>query len=488
MSEEVAGLQVSYIERGGHYMVIDQGIKREQLHELQVQMLTTSKIPGILPLRIDEIDFHVQLLYNLNSYKMLHYALQIRKLTEKDAIAFMKSLTDILGNSVNYLLHESKYVLHNRMIYIGEQWGDVNLTYIPGNFVSLPSLQNQLKKLLATLLEHLNNHQESCDGLADLQRYCEREAWTFSGFRQEIDNIGATPIWVQQQKETSLDKEVSSPNRIEPQPLIVSNQIAQAHIEFPKEEDNWKGTWWEEVEESSPKSSFLKINISAKAAKSIIYILLALLIVVGLQTAMNPTDLWIYMSCGLFIIFASAILLLKNYLLPKEDAEDEEYVTPPARPMNMLVQNDDLGKSEDVDLDTYYQHLGNKTTLLAPSHAMATTLLNAKSREQLDPDVHRKSHAMLEVKTNGHSRQIRIHQTPFLIGRDETSVNLPIQTTGASRVHAEISEGKGGYVIRDLDSKNGTLLNEQELVPYESYELSDGDVIGIVANQIVFRK
>jgi Domain of unknown function (DUF6382)/FHA domain len=492
MSEEIAGFQVRYIERGGHHMVIEQGIKREQLHELQIQMLATSKIPGLLPLRIDEIDLQIQLLYNISSYKMLHYALQIRKLTDTDAIAFIKSLTDILGNSLNYLLHESKYVIHERMIYIGEQWGDVSLTYVPGNFVTLPSLQKQLKKLLSTLVQHMHNHQVSCDAIVDLQRYCEREAWTFSGFQQEVDNIGASPIWVQQKKEMSIEKQASLPNNSEQQPLIVSNQIPQAHSEFPKEEDNWKGTWWEEVEEISPKSSILKIELSPKAAKSIVYILLAILIVVGLQTAMSPTDLWIYSSGGILLIFASAILLLKNHLRPKDNTEDEEYVTPPARPTNMILQNDALAQTENVDLDAYYQQLGNKTTLLAPSHAMATTLLDAKSREQFDQGIHRtnqsKSQAFLETNTNGRTQLIRIHQTPFLIGRDEAGVNLTIQTNGASRIHAEISEGMGGYVIRDLDSKNGTFLNDRELVPYESYQLTDGDVVGIVACQIVFRK
>jgi hypothetical protein len=47
---------------------------------------------------------------------------------------------------------------------------------------------------------------------------------------------------------------------------------------------------------------------------------------------------------------------------------------------------------------------------------------------------------------------------------------------GVSRQHAQISFA-GGYAIEDLDSTNGTWLNQARLVPHRSYPLHSGDEI-----------
>ncbi|TCZ81012.1 FHA domain-containing protein [Paenibacillus albiflavus] len=534
MSEEIAGLQVRYIDRGGHYMVIDQGISREQLNELQTQMLTASTIPGVLPLRIDEIDLQIQLLYDISTYKMLHYALQIRRLTDKNAVELITRMTDILSNSVNYLLQEGKYVIHDRMIYVGENWGDVSLAYVPIHHAAIPSLQNQFKKLLATLAQYLHNHHEPSEAVKALQRYCDRSAWTLAGFKEEVAGFQPAPDWFYQSNENKKANESKNKQEIQAdsspilttqtqapapeiqpkieysQPVpprstvdsedyakdesVLAKQLVHDHVEQLREESNWKGTWWDEVEEESPKKSLMNINLSQKTAKMIIYVLLAVTVVLGAQTAMEPTDLWLYPSSGMLVLLLISLFVLKDCLLSNKEKTEREQSIPPSR-MNTFIPhepNDLPNHTEPKNLDSYYDQLGNRTTLLSSSHPMATTLLDAKSKAEFAQGIVRVNPApiepTLEVSTNGRLEIKRIHQTPYLIGRDETGANLIIQTQGVSRIHAEVSEGLNGYVIRDLDSKNGTTLNEQTLVPYESYLLSDGDVIGIVSSKMIFRK
>jgi hypothetical protein len=45
---------------------------------------------------------------------------------------------------------------------------------------------------------------------------------------------------------------------------------------------------------------------------------------------------------------------------------------------------------------------------------------------------------------------------------------------GLSRRHVTIRRTRDGYEIRDLGSVNGTLLNEERLVPHQSYPLPNG--------------
>jgi len=69
-----------------------------------------------------------------------------------------------------------------------------------------------------------------------------------------------------------------------------------------------------------------------------------------------------------------------------------------------------------------------------------------------------------EIKT----REPLVDLTPF----DALSL-------GISRVHAMIRQTKDGYQITDLESSNGTWLENQRLAPKEPYALDSGDRIRI---------
>jgi hypothetical protein len=73
-------------------------------------------------------------------------------------------------------------------------------------------------------------------------------------------------------------------------------------------------------------------------------------------------------------------------------------------------------------------------------------------------------------------RQWTLQGGVTVIGRSE-DCHVVIDDRQASRHHARITQTEDGYVLEDLDSKNGTFLNGQLLtVPVV---LKDGDVIGI---------
>lgn len=71
-------------------------------------------------------------------------------------------------------------------------------------------------------------------------------------------------------------------------------------------------------------------------------------------------------------------------------------------------------------------------------------------------------------------------QTPFKIGRAPDNT-LVISDPQASAHHVEIAPGYGGngYQITDLNSTNGTFINEQRLSPNLARPLYSGDVIRI---------
>ena len=70
---------------------------------------------------------------------------------------------------------------------------------------------------------------------------------------------------------------------------------------------------------------------------------------------------------------------------------------------------------------------------------------------------------------------IPMTEGPVLIGR-QTGANLRIRNAAVSRRHAMIEKEGDCYVIADLDSRNGTFVNN---IPVKRCELHHGDRVQI---------
>ncbi|WP_046213053.1 DUF6382 domain-containing protein [Paenibacillus wulumuqiensis] len=74
-----------------------------------------------------------------------------------------------------------------------------------------------------------------------------------------------------------------------------------------------------------------------------------------------------------------------------------------------------------------------------------------------------------------HTEPIRLTAGTFLIGRAEEGVHYYEKSIGTSRNHVELEISEQQVMIKDLSSRNGTLLGSEPLVPYKSYPMQDGD-------------
>ncbi|MCI8669274.1 MAG: FHA domain-containing protein [Lachnospiraceae bacterium] len=82
---------------------------------------------------------------------------------------------------------------------------------------------------------------------------------------------------------------------------------------------------------------------------------------------------------------------------------------------------------------------------------------------------------------------ILIKNYPFLIGKLEKNVDGVIRHNSISRVQARIQLTDNKYFLEDLNSKNGTYVNEERIEPYEIVEIKIGDKIGFAEIDFFFR-
>ena len=76
-------------------------------------------------------------------------------------------------------------------------------------------------------------------------------------------------------------------------------------------------------------------------------------------------------------------------------------------------------------------------------------------------------------------------QSEWIVGRDETA-DIMVENPNISRKHFKIIKEERDYVIEDLKSSNGTVLNDKDLKPGKSYTLHSGDMIYILDIEMVF--
>lgn len=74
-------------------------------------------------------------------------------------------------------------------------------------------------------------------------------------------------------------------------------------------------------------------------------------------------------------------------------------------------------------------------------------------------------------------RDIPITSYPFFIGKLKKNVDYCIENNMVSRYHAKITKEAGRFYITDLNSTNGTYINDELLLTYQKKELKEGDII-----------
>lgn len=65
----------------------------------------------------------------------------------------------------------------------------------------------------------------------------------------------------------------------------------------------------------------------------------------------------------------------------------------------------------------------------------------------------------------------------ILIGTLPQAVDVVLPSKAVSRMHAKIEKKSGECYLTDLNSKNGTFINEQPLIGEEERRLQDGDKV-----------
>lgn len=95
--------------------------------------------------------------------------------------------------------------------------------------------------------------------------------------------------------------------------------------------------------------------------------------------------------------------------------------------------------------------------------------------------------AQLVSMDAGVSMTVQINKSECVIGKNPNAVDVVISFNKMiSRVHCKISTQKNVFYLTDLDSANGTYVNQRKLVPNQPVPIKNGDLIRLANSDFKF--
>ncbi|BFT71660.1 DUF6382 domain-containing protein [Paenibacillus sp. P36] len=472
MTEELFGLRYEFVYQHGHCMRLfkdgGEGLTVEALSTLQIKMLEANTIPNMLPLEIQEIDHRVSLLYSLTAKRMLAQVLKVEGLSKFQFAKLMYAIVCAIDESKNYMLHETGFVLKDNFIFIGSDWSDVFLTYVPmEQGMKECSVYNAIKDLMRQISSKLNDKIRG-----DIDNWLDTDALTCTP--QSLQNLKMNllklmdpqppvheglpkPVWQQN------IKQINTTNSMDESPMITPIADVQQDIK------------------NGQTVAFYPIT-----QRTQFLVLIGIILVMAFlwqHYVSSPSTSSLHLSAGITILLVDVWFVFRFLGLPRYRSAGEKQVPlffdKPEKHFENKKEAVTVSNVESQDIQSHYQNLHMHTTLIQNNARNATVFLG-----NLKPEGPR-----LEVQMQGMPKSVPILSDHFTIGRGDANLKADyvLEEAGVSRIHAEITKCEKGYALKDSGSTNGTSLNGETIVTYQSYLLKDGDEIQIVCQTLIFR-
>nr|WP_145403383.1 DUF6382 domain-containing protein [Paenibacillus xylanexedens] len=606
------GLTRDFVRNGGAFMTLEKenGLRMQELSRVQLGMLSSNRIPRILPLHTREIDHNVTLQYDISGYKMLSPMLRTGQIALPVLYNLLFQLADALEESRKYMLEPQNLWLHEEYIFIqgSMEQGELGLIYVPMMDVRQKDQTPLLfRDLVIRLMAYVQELQG--EGIQRVLQLCDDGRWNIRQLRELLlelctgsatgSGIGAAALMesrnefsyglnqpdafeLQAQRQPRMREnaevaEDANPNlrsksflhRRAAEPPVSNNSISDSNAMNEKQnasqiqQTSFAVDWEENTKEKQSGSTsgssrttyiWLGCMVSVALVWRFIYMeqpgqyemILSSSLSVGLAAAacwMWKRKAGSHSESGIHKSFpVPGLGIRKNqqsrhekgmyqeswrWNAPEKSGEaakqhldlssaGSDGGASPSSGLRHVHAGDETAMPADIPAgnkrDTLSVHeykartaSGTRTGINAienagvsetsernPTNAAADATVNlqqltASGAERNGEDV---SLYYLErmSKEGARNERVDVKGASFIIGRALDMVQCVDNSNGVSRAHVELSRSQsGGYVIKDLGSVNGTMLQGNLLAPYKEYPLADGDTFILAESVYVYR-
>ncbi|SFS47490.1 DUF6382 domain-containing protein [Paenibacillus sp. BC26] len=512
-------LRVDYTMKRGLEMIVDMesGISREQLDQIEIKMLQSQRIPKMLPVEWVDIDGKMSFRYLINGKRILLHRMQTQQLTMVQFYALLLGIVEALDDCKQYMLREDGFMIHEQYIYMGDNWEDPELAYVPLRDTSIVSSASEA--VLAMAIRWVGYIVEPDGaGLQQIFQHLRGEYVAWGQLRRTLlallgsayrESSGSGDLLPQAARPVDAVADL-------PSSFVLKNEAVppRGTNAFRREDEHAHNNQLD----GGVELPLTELPVQERAASSIkpgwmlgAGVLIISAVIWRFLYLPSPSQTSLLICSGLTLMTAAAALMMNRRMssdVRRKEEDDgwnegqgwpaEDGFVPNSMPIHVKRQvksyreefmEDDVQpamKANGIPF-TPLLHVGNTTSLEASSND-ATVLLGQHAELQSGTD---KSAPCLERSVEGESMVVvKLEQDRFIIGRASEGVDHVDLSSGISRAHLELCEKQGSWTAKDLGSRNGSTLNGVTMISYKVYPLKDNDSIRLAGDrgpQYIFR-
>ncbi|MGN0362103.1 MAG: DUF6382 domain-containing protein [Bilifractor sp.] len=412
-----------------NYRILSEGRTPER-NSYTIRMLTDNRIPGFLDCKIREVDTEMKFLYDVTSLQSLEDMLVTEKVSGKFLELLYASLIRAIKNLEEFLLDEQGILLSPELIFMNAERTSLFFIYYPDQD---HTFSEQLRSLGEKILPHLDHSDK------------QSVIMGYAFYQRTVDD-DFSPETLHELLEGCQDRRQGRE--------VSDGEAEEGNCEQREQRERILDEFFNEEDTADEDGIFARLRTWFRRRKQ-------------KESGGDP-------GTG---------------RMSREEQTGVQEV-PEHYPDDVQNRRQSRGKESIHSAEMDRQNVAG--SLVVRDDGAETMLLADKKKQgeekailaKLLPD---QEAAGPEYK----SRQVRTE--PFdlwkphhILGKSRKSSDLVLEVPTVSRIHARFVQKEDGYHIIDMNSKNGTFLNERMLMSGESCLLHHGDRIRFSDQSFVY--
>lgn len=495
-------MNISYKREMRHNYLILEAEGTEESFE--IRMLTENSIEGLLKFRVKQEEIGRYYCYEITSKQPLSRLLEFKEIKKEELIRLIAEIGAVLKRIEDYLLSESNLFLEPEHIYIEPETYQVWLCYIPGYEKNFP---DAMEKFLQYLLKKTNHKDDDAVVLA--YRLYQESQKDYYGIEDLLRIVRESQQGISGENTEEIKKKKSNEYLQEK----TFQEEKSVYGETAKNCKNRKsrekaGEEYCREKEYSPQSPG---NNTGKTGLKAVFALLGMII-------LGPLFIWLYAGeaglrryLAVFLVMDIAaalgviLYLWKTRKKNRQDCSGKEGEKQRAKEQEKTQKELKKAQKEKEWQMTFEETCDNEEEQARevlkktgegnfwenenPWENNSDLEINISESDNTvllaEASLEKESQHLLK-SVNPAISDISIPYFPFIIGKQEGIVDYALKKETISRIHLRIDEENGECKVTDLNSSNGTIVEDYRLEANESHSLNSGDKLVIADLSFIF--
>ena len=489
--------------------------------EYQTLMLERNHINHVIPVNVVRKESITCLYYNITSKISLSFFLNRRKFSREEFLRFLLQVTAAVNDSAGYLLTDSSFIFDPEYIYISPETLEPTLIYVPALIEesSSSSLQSFISDLV---LQHINADGFGGENL--VQRILAKvrgETFHIQGLITLLNDL----LYGQQPDESDTRAaDCGTGGRQGDETPAKIRKVEKRNRMIKGVREGKMNNRIEESENESPEDKRVISGISddnmAACGKRLWALVLAILVQIVMGGAIylcrdllnNASDnLTATYAAVLMIVLAVEVLVFKKLTAARlinvqavqessmMDGQTEINGQKETERQNCILAGESVpGRKGDnrqnaaTDSSNTIERIYTDAACVVadaasgPAAASVNPVNRAACKTELLGSCKKAARLLISTGKRNSDEDILIDKDDFIIGRLSGHVDHVLKNNAVGKLHAQLICKDGTCYIKDLNSMNGTFINNNRIESNKEFELKENDRLQLANSEFIF--